>query len=145
MHYTAKFRRRLSPKGAGQHLCLRLRGFWGMLWGIFPCLHSMFLCRRWWISCRTLSSSFVCSHLILSRLSKYPRSFRCPHARGRAGAAAGGTAGGSADDHILFLVTADCGALRRHSSSWWWRTKFWSSRFSPKTAFNRVAFQKTHF
>ena len=26
------------------------------------------------ISCRTLSSSFVCSHLILSRLSKYPRS-----------------------------------------------------------------------
>ena len=34
----------------------------------------MFLCRRWWISCRTLSSSFVCSHLIQSRLSKYPRS-----------------------------------------------------------------------
>ena len=45
-----------------------------MLWHIFPCLHLMFLCRRWWISCWTLSSSLVCSHLILSRLSKYPRS-----------------------------------------------------------------------
>ena len=33
------------------------------------------------------------------------------------GSAAGGTAGGSADDHILFLVSADCGAARRHSSS----------------------------
>ena len=35
---------RLSPKG----------GFCGMLWDIFPCLHLMFLCRRWWISCPTL-------------------------------------------------------------------------------------------
>ena len=64
MHHTATFRKRLFPKG----------GFCGMLWDIFPCLHLMFLCRRWWISCRTLSSSFVRSHLILSRLSKYPRS-----------------------------------------------------------------------
>ena len=32
------------------------------------------LCRRWRISCRTLSISFVRSHLILSRLSKCPRS-----------------------------------------------------------------------
>ena len=30
----------------------------------------------------------------------------------RAGYAAGGTAGGSADVHILFLVSADCGAAR---------------------------------
>ena len=75
MHYKATFRKRLSPKGASQHLCLRLlagsHGFCGMLWDIFPCLHSMFLCRRWWISCRTLSSSFVRSHLITR---KCPRS-----------------------------------------------------------------------
>ena len=36
---------------------------------------------------------------------------------GCARSAAGGTAGGSADDHLLFLVTADCGAACRHSSS----------------------------
>ena len=59
--------------------------------------------------------------------------------------AAGGTAGGSTDDRVLLFVTADCGTARRHSFSWWWRTKFWSSWFSPKTAFNSVAFQKTHF
>ena len=57
MHYTATFRKRLSPKG----------GFRGMLWDIFLCLHLMFLCRRWWISCRTLSNSFV-------GLSKCPSS-----------------------------------------------------------------------
>ena len=85
---------------------------------------------------------------VLSRLLKCPRS--CPMmslcAR-RACYAAGGTAGGSADDLIPFLVTADCGALRRHSSSWWWwRTKFWSSRLFLWTAFNSVAFlQETHF
>ena len=150
-HYTAKFWRRLSPKGAGQHLCLRLlagsHGFCGKLWDISPCLHSMFLCRRWWVSCRTLSSSFVRSHLILSRLSKYPRSCHSMSlcAR-RARSAAGGTAGGSADDHFLFLVTADCGADRGHSSSWWWRTNFWSSRFFLWTEFNSDAFlQETHF
>ena len=38
--------------------------------------------------------------------------------------------GGSADDRILFLA-ADYGAARRHSSSWLWRAKRWSSRFSP--------------
>ena len=54
MHYTATFRKRLSPNG----------GFCGTLWDIFPCLHLVFLCRRWWISCRTLSNSFVHSHLI---------------------------------------------------------------------------------
>ena len=61
--------------------------------------------------------------------------------------AAGGTAGGSTDDRILlFVISADCGAARRHSSSWcWWRTKFWSSRFFLWTAFNSVAFQETHF
>ena len=47
--------------------------------------------------------------------------------------AAGGTAGGSADARILlFVVSADCGAARRHSSSCWWRAKRWSSRFSPE-------------
>ena len=48
-------------------------------------------------------------------------------------ATAGGTAGGSADDRILFSVTADYGAARRHSSSWSWRAEFWSSRFSSWT------------
>ena len=48
--------------------------------------------------------------------------------------AAGGTAGGSADDRILLLIAADLGAARRHSSSSWsWRAKRWSSRFSPGT------------
>ena len=32
-------------------------GFCGMLWDIFPCLHLIFLCRGWWLSCRTLCSS----------------------------------------------------------------------------------------
>ena len=36
---------------------------------------------------------------------------------------------GSADGSFLFLDSAVCGAARRHSSSWGWRTKFWSSRF----------------
>ena len=63
MHYTATFRKRLPPEG----------GFCGMLWDIFPCLHLLFLCRRGWISCQTLSSSFARSHLISCRLSKCPR------------------------------------------------------------------------
>ena len=41
---------------------------------------------------------------------------------------------------ILFLVAADCGAARRHSSTWSWKAKFWSSRFSSRTGFNSVAF-----
>ena len=49
------------------------------------------------------------------------------------------------EDRVLLFVTADCGTARRHSSSWWWRTKFWSSCFFPRTAFNIVAYQKTHF
>ena len=56
-----------------------LPGFCGMPWSILPTLHrwcknSMLLCRRWSISCRTLSNSFVRSHLTLSRLSKCPGS-----------------------------------------------------------------------
>ena len=47
----------------------------------------------------------------------------------------GRTVGGSADDHILFFpIAADCGTERRHSSSWSWRAKRWSSRFSSQTA-----------
>ena len=34
----------------------------------------MLLCRSWWNSCWTSCNSFVRSHLILSRLSKCPRS-----------------------------------------------------------------------
>ena len=70
---------------------------------------------------------------------------RCPYACGPARYAVGGTVGGSTDDLVLLFVTADCGTARRHSSSWWWRTKFWSSRFFLRTAFNSVAHQKTHF
>ena len=42
-------------------------------------------------------------------------------------------------------LAAVCGATRRHSSSWWWRTKFWSSRFFLWTEFNSVAYQEAHF
>ena len=72
----------------------------------------MFLRRRWWISCWTLSYSFVYSAPDPEQVIEVPQDggFRCPHARGPARYAAGGTAGGSADDHFLFLVTADCGA-----------------------------------
>ena len=56
----------------------------------------------------------------------------------------GGTAGGSADDRILLLASADCGAPRRHSSSWSWLAEFSSSRFSSRTEFNNAAvFQET--
>ena len=54
-----------------------------------------------------------------------------------AAAAAGGTAGGSTDDRVIFLVSADYGADRGHSSSaGWWATRR-SSRFSPRTEFHR--------
>ena len=43
---------------------------------------------------------------------------RCSSATFASRHAVGGTVGGSADDSFLFLVTADCGAPRRHSSSW---------------------------
>ena len=47
-------------------------------------------------------------------------------------------------DHLLFLVAADCGAERGHSSSVWWCARF--SGFSPRTEFNIVAsFSGTHF
>ena len=52
-------------------------------------------------------------------------------------ATAGGTAGGSTDDRVTFLVAADYGADRGHSSSaGWWATRT-SSRFSLRTEFNR--------
>ena len=35
------------------------------------------------------------------------------------------------EDRVLFLVGADQGAKRGHSSSWSWRAIRWSSRFSP--------------
>ena len=47
---------------------------------------------------------------------------------------------------IPFLVTADCGAKRRHSSSWSWRAHRLSSRFSSQTESNSAAwFPRTHF
>ena len=49
-------------------------GFCGTLWDICLRLLLMSLCRRWWTSCRTLSISSPHSRLILSRLSKCPRS-----------------------------------------------------------------------
>ena len=48
-------------------------------------------------------------------------------------------------DRILFFPATDYGAARRHFSSWSWRAKRWSSRFSPRTEFNSDAFQETHF
>ena len=75
------------------------------------------------------------SRLTPNRLSKCPRSC-LTYANRCSRYAAGGTAGGSADDRILFLVAADYGAERRHSSSWSWRAKRWSSRFSSQREFN---------
>ena len=63
-NHTATLRKMLPPRD----------GFCGTLWDICPRLLLMFLCHRWWTSCRTLSNSFLHSHLILSRLSKCPRS-----------------------------------------------------------------------
>ena len=85
MHHTATFRMRLSPKD----------GFCGTLWDICPRLLLMSLCRRWWTSCRTWSISSPHSRLILSRLSKCPRS--CPS---------------------MSLCTRPC-ALRSWWNSWW--------------------------
>ena len=45
--------------------------------------------------------------------------------------------GGSTDDRVIFLVAVDYGAEHGHSSSaGWWATRR-SSRFSPRTEFNR--------
>ena len=63
-NYTAALRKMLPPRD----------GFCGTLWDICPRLLLMSLCRRWWTSCWTLSISSPHSRLILSRLSKCPRS-----------------------------------------------------------------------
>ena len=135
-NYTATLRKMLPPR----------HGFCGTLWDICPRLLLMFLCRRWWTSCRTLSNSFVHSDLILSRLSKCPRSCLS-----------------------MILCARPC-ALRSWWNSWWkYRRPYltlrysglWSSTWTfqflvvedqvlvfmvfSKRAFNSVAFQKTHF
>ena len=83
MHYTAKFRRRLSPKGASQHLCLRLlagsHGFRGTPWtrSSTPFLgyrRSMVLCRLWWYSWWKCSNSLTRSYLLPCRLLMCPSS-----------------------------------------------------------------------
>ena len=66
------------------------------------------LCRRWWNSWWTFSHLSI--SVLPSRSSKYPDRLstpRCSHSPPCA--ADGGTA------------SADCGAERRHSGSWWWR------------------------
>ena len=60
----------------------RRRGSCGTPWSTLStlcallarCNFSMHLCRRWWNSCRTSCISSTRSRLILSRLSKCPRS-----------------------------------------------------------------------
>ena len=78
---------------------------------------SMLLCRRWWKSCRMSSSSLPRSSRAGYRSAQDPAS-RFSSATLVSRHAAGGTVGGSADDRFLLLVTAECGAPRRHSSSW---------------------------
>ena len=142
MHCTATFRKRLSPKGSGQHLCLRLlagsHGFCGMLWDIFPCLHSVPQMVEQLPNILHFFSTLMPDPEQVIKVPKILPDDVPTHRCSRY--AAGGTGAGRADDHFLFLVTADCGAARRHSSSWWWRTKFWSSRFFLCTEFNSVAF-----
>ena len=50
--------------------------------------------------------------------------------------AAGGTAGGSTYDRVIFLVAADYGSDRGHSSSSWTWSSWRSARFFPRTEFN---------
>ena len=75
-------------------------------------------------------------HVVVEPVIEVPKILpRCSSATFVSRHAAGGTVGGSADDRILFFFAADHGAERGHSSSWSWRAKCWSSRFSSQ---NRV-------
>ena len=137
-NYTATLRKMLPPRD----------GFCGTLWDICLRLLLMSLCRRWWTSCRTLSISSPHSRLILSRLSKCPRSCLSMSLCARPCALRSWwNSWWKYRRRILLFVTADCGAARRHSSSWWWRLRSWSSRFSSRTQFNSVVLvlQETHF
>ena len=132
---------RHQPPG-GQHRCLRCCRRNG--YSSAPQSRSSTLCR--WSHCfmrlcrGRWNSLWTFSHLSISvlpsRLSKYPRS--CVHpallaqfsVRRRRQ-----TVGGSADDYLLFFViAADYGAERCHSSWGSWRAKRQSSRFSSWTA-----------
>ena len=65
---------------------------------------------------------FFDTRLIPSRLSKCPRSsLRTSLCAPQCAIRSWRNNCLSADDRILFLIAADYGATRRHSSSWWWR------------------------
>ena len=114
-----------------------------------PCMHSMFLCRRWWISCRTLSNSFVHSHLILSRLSKCPRSCLSMSPRARPCAfRSWRNSWWKCRRSSPFLVSSLQRTVEQHVDipvPGGGGSNFWSSRFFLWTEFNSVAFQETHF
>ena len=92
----------------------------------------------WWNVCRL----FRCPH---SRegcrsardLAHTPSSSQAPCALAEQTA---GSVGGSNDDHLPFSVAANCGAERRHSSSWSLRAKGQFSMFSSQDQrFNSAA------
>ena len=140
LYYPATFRKRLSNRGPGHPAWVSLWGHRTGIscapWSSLPtsllwCTFWMHLWRRWWNCCRT---SRTRSHPIPSRLSMSPRSCLRTSLCERLFATRTwqNSWWGSADDHILFLVAADRGAERRHSSFWSWRANRWSSRFPPE-------------
>ena len=126
MHYTATFPKRLSPRGASQHLLPEVAG-WQTRVLRHDVEHLSVLALDVPVpqmvdQLPDIEQFFRALSPDPEQVIEVPKILPCD---------AGATAGGSADDHILFLVSADCGAPSRLSSSWWWRTKFWSSMFSP--------------
>ena len=113
-NHTATLRKMLPPRD----------GFCGTWWDICPRLLLMSLCRRWWTSCRTLSISSPHFRMILSRLSKCPRS--C----------------------LSMSLCARPRALRSWWNSWWkYRRSYPTPRYSrlclerPSRLFSRTRFK----
>ena len=131
---------RRSPAGAGQHLCQRLlagRGLWsGTSWRTWEtsapsCRFSIFLCRKWWTKC-----GFFSSHG-LAGSSKSSSS--CPS---RAVLKAPQVVEQLVEVPTIVSYSAQCRADRKHPcSACSWSS---SSRFSPRTGFNRVRLRADH-
>ena len=93
---------------------------------------SMFLRRRWWTSCRTSCISSARSCLFPSRLSKCPRIFlRTSLCERLLAIRSWWNSWWKCRRSYPIPAAARYGAERRYSSSWSWRAKRWSSRFSP--------------
>ena len=125
-----------TPKGLGLTASLasgRRRGTSGTPWSRLSTPRSsfrrlMFLCRRWitnwWRSSKCPRSHLhpVIAGAVCASLSRRQNSWwKCQRSS------------------LFFSVAADCGAEPRYSSSWSWRAKRRSSRFSSQTEFYSAA------